>query len=425
MPASLAFERRLLPRLDELAERFGTPFHIYDEQGIRDTCARFASAFGGTKFRQYFAVKALPNPWVLRILLRCGLGFDCASVPELRMAAWAGARGDDLFFTSNNTQPAEFAEAQRNGSIVNLDDESYVAGFESFPDIACFRMSSDGSGRQCTFLGGYREAKFGVPEHRLVAAYEQARRRGATRFGIHAMLCSNELAVDRALQAADLVLSRAAQVASELGLALTFVNIGGGIGIPYRPDEQGFDLERFASGVIALRERHFSDPVTQPAIFTECGRFVTGPHGVLVTRVINRMSKWKEFVGVDASMSALMRPALYPDAYHHITLPHAHGRPLTKVDVVGSLCENNDKFAIDRLLADPRPGDLLIIHDTGAHGASMGFTYNGRLRPRELLLQEDGNVVQIRRAEECEQDYFGTITPFSSQHAEGLSSMPE
>ncbi|RDV00649.1 diaminopimelate decarboxylase [Trinickia dinghuensis] len=411
MPATTSFEQRLLPQLDMLAGQYGTPFHIYDEQGIRDTCMRFNKAFEGAAFRQYFAVKALPNPWILKILHECGFGFDCASVPELKLASWVGARGKDLFFTSNNTNASEFTAAQRLGSIVNLDDECYLSSLDAFPDLACFRASIPDAARECDFMGRFRESKFGVPEHRLESAYAAARRRGSQRFGIHAMLCSNEISADRAISAVRRILSRAAEIASAVGLSFEFVNIGGGIGIPYRPDDPSFDLEKFASGVIALRDTFFPNHSTQPAIYTECGRYITGPHGVLVTRVINRMSKWKEIAGVDASMSALMRPALYANAYHHITLPFVRNRTTGPVDVVGSLCENNDKFAVDRNLPDPKPGDLMIVHDTGAHGASMGFNYNGRLRPKELLLKSDGNVMEIRRAEECERDFFSTIAP--------------
>lgn len=410
MPADPTFEQRLLPQLETLAGQYGTPFHIYDEIGIRNTCARFKHAFRDTPFRQYFAVKALPNPWILEILHECGFGFDCASVPELKLASWVGAHSDDLFFTSNNTHPDEFAEAQNLDAIVNLDDECFLSDFRIFPKLACFRMSITNVDRACGFIGSAHEAKFGVPEHRLQEAYAMARSRGAQRFGIHAMLCSNETKADRALLAAREILSRAAGIAAALKLRFDFVNLGGGIGIPYRPDEQAFDIEKFAHGVIELRDAFFPERETRPAIFSECGRYVTGPHGVLVTRVINRMSKWKEYAGVDASMSALMRPALYPNAYHHITLPFAGRRKMVSVDVVGSLCENNDKFAIDRMLPDPQRGDLLMIHDTGAHGAAMGFNYNGRLRPKELLLTSNGNVVEIRRAE-GERDYFSTLTP--------------
>ncbi len=411
MPAQLSFEERLLPQLEMLSQQYGTPFHIYDEQGIRDTCERFTQAFSGTSFRQYFAVKALPNPWILEILHEYGFGFDCASVPELKLASWVGAHGDDLFFTSNNTHANEFLEAQKLGSIINFDDECYLSSLEIFPRVACFRMSIANENRDCDFIGNPREAKFGVPEHRLQSAYAEARRRGARQFGIHAMLCSNEISADRALLAVKEIFSRAATISQALDLTFDFINIGGGIGIAYHPDEKSFDLEKFAHGVIAMRDTFFPDPAGRPAIYSECGRYITGPHGVLVTRVINRMSKWKEFAGVDASMSALMRPALYPNAYHHITLPFAKNREMLAVDIVGALCENNDKFAIDRILPDPQRDDLLLVHDTGAHGASMGFNYNGRLRPKELLLKCDGNVVEIRRAEECERDYFSTITP--------------
>ena len=407
MPLSKAFERRLLPQLPEIVRQFGTPFHLYDETGIRRTCQEFQQAFAGEAFRQYFAVKALPNPWIMAILREEGMGFDCASVPELELAQWAGAAGEALFFTSNNTQPHEFARAQALNAIINLDDSSFVDQLSPFPALACFRVSNDLIDRQCGLMGSAQTSKFGLPEASLEAAYAAARAAGATRFGLHAMLCSNELNANRAIELAEQIFARAAKLCTALAIPLEFINIGGGIGIPYRPEESAFDFPAFAAGVLSRKRRYFNGPQI-PSLYTECGRYVTGPHGVLVTRVTNVMHKRRNIIGVNASMSALMRPAMYADAYHHITLPFTEPSEQITADVVGSLCENIDKFAILRRLPKPALGDILLIHDTGAHGSAMGFNYNGRLRPQELLLRQTGDVVLIRRAEQC-QDYFATL----------------
>ena len=404
MPMTKAFEGRLHPDLKGIAEQFGTPFHIYDEVGIRETCRLFRELSQEGWFRQFFAVKALPNPHVLRILHQEGMGFDCASIPEIRLATYAGAVGEDIFFTSYNTVGEEFQEAMRAGAKLNLDDTCFLELLDPFPELACFRMAAAGVGKECRFIGSGQESKFGIPSDRLPNALCRALGRGATRFGLHAMLCSNERSADCALTIAESILSRASSVALEVGITLEFVNIGGGIGIPYRPGETVFDFAKFSDGLARLRSRHFD---CGTAIYMECGRYVTGPHGALVTSVTNVMQKFRTIVGVDAGMSALMRPAMYPDAYHHVSFPFSNGRAIA-ADVVGSLCENNDKFARGREIRCPERGDLALIHDTGAHSAAMGFNYNGRLRPKELLLRASGDVVLIRSAETI-QDYFSTI----------------
>ena len=405
MPLSSSFEGRLVPNLIAIAQEFGTPFHIYDEAGIRETCRQFKALGDAESFRQYYAVKALPNPHILRILHEEGMGFDCASVPEVGVAQQVEAQGEEIFFTSNNTQDYEFDVARDAGAILNLDDACFLDTLRPFPDLACFRMSAGGLDRQCEFIGLSEESKFGVRVDQLEATYARARDLGATRFGIHAMLCSNECDANRALELVEVILLRAADLAAALDLTFEFVNVGGGIGIPYRPDETPFDFDHFAAELPKLKAKYLGPEM---AIFMECGRYVTGPHGVLVTRVTNIMEKWRTMIGVDTGMSALMRPALYSTAYHHITLPFSGGEQVT-ADVVGSLCENNDKFAIQRELPMPERGDLMIIHDTGAHAGSMGFTYNGRLRPQELILRASGRVELIRRAETSD-DYFATIT---------------
>ncbi|MEU3495159.1 diaminopimelate decarboxylase [Kitasatospora cineracea] len=415
MPIGEDFARRLLPVLPAVVEHFGTPFHLYDEQGIQETCAAFDAAFGHLPFTEYFAVKALPNPTVLRLLADHGYGFDCSSLPELALALRAGARGDRICFTSNNTSRAELDAALAAGALLNIDDEAVLDKLADRPDrpgTLAFRVNPGARGRRSgsadAFLGNPEGAKFGVPADRLTAVVAEAVRLGTTRFGLHMMLASNSLTASPVLRTLDLLLEHAVELHRDLGVTVSFVNLGGGLGIPYRPGEQPLDLPALGRALgerLDAWEREHGLP--RPALAFESGRLITGPHGVLATRVVNRMSKWREYAGVDAGMSALMRPALYPTAYHHITAPFTDA-PAEPVDVVGSLCENNDRFAADRELPALTEGDLLLVHDTGAHGHSMGFTYNGRLRPQELLLRRDGAVELIRRAEE-ERDHFATL----------------
>lgn len=408
MPHSPDFARRMSDALPRLMAHQPTPFHLYDEAGIRATARRLQAAFAPTPYRQYFAVKALPNPRILRMLFEEGQGFDCSSIPELLLAVAAGAGPGDIFFTSNNTTAGELRAAAACGAILNLDDETHVRLLPEGVRHVSFRLNPGESERDCATLGALRHAKFGVPTTRLADAYRAARDHGCERFGLHAMLSSNELSAETALANVRRLLGVAVELEAQAALSLDFINLGGGLGVPYRLEDEAFELEKFAHGVARLLEQHFPDPERRPALMTECGRFVTAPHGVLVTRVINVATKWKTFVGVDASMSALMRPGLYAHAYHHITAPLRPEAPALCCDVVGSLCENMDKFAIDRLLPPVEPGDVLLIHDTGAHGHAMGFTYNGRLRPAEILLTEAGAFEAIRRAE-TPADYFATL----------------
>ncbi|SDR47001.1 diaminopimelate decarboxylase [Pseudovibrio sp. Tun.PSC04-5.I4] len=404
MPMLQSFNQRLIPILKDIAKEFGTPFHIYDEVGIRETCKLFSSLSNVMPFRQYYAVKALPNPHILSILYDERMGFDCASIPEIELALLSGAYGRDILFTSNNTQSHEFEAAMDVEAIINLDDECLLNKVSPFPDLACFRMSSGSVSQECEYIGSSEKSKFGIPYERIANAYHAAKTLGASRFGFHAMLCSNQTSATNVLSLAEIVFDHAAKLAQEVGLEFEFVNIGGGIGIPYRPEEESFNFELFAKNLPVTFSKYFKEDTS---LFTECGRFVTGPHGVLVTSVTNVMEKYQTMVGVDAGMSSLMRPAMYPNAYHHITLPFTHQKVAT-FDVVGSLCENNDKLARQRRLPLPRQGDLMIVHDTGAHGSAMGFNYNGRLRPKELLLQRDGSVRLIRSAETT-SNYFSTI----------------
>lgn len=411
MPMSSGFRTRLLPSLADVATQFGTPFHIYDEVGIRETGQLLKSAFAGVPgFREYYAVKALPNPAILRIMQSLGFGYDCSSVAELQLARQAGGRGDDIMFTSNNTAAHEFEAALADGGcILNLDDISLIAKVARMPELVCFRYNPGAARSGNVIIGAPQEAKYGVAHEQITAAFEQARARGAQRFGLHTMLASNERNADYMVQTVRMLLALIAQIGKQLGIRFEFINIGGGLGIPYRPEDEAFDVAKLGRESGALLAEFRQAHGWQPRLYMESGRYVTGPHGVLVTRVINHKSIYREYVGVDACMSALMRPGMY-GAYHHIdVLGKAPGTQDPVVDVVGSLCENNDKFAVQRRLPATQDGDLVIIHDTGAHGHAMGFNYNGRLRPQELLLREDGRVERIRRAETL-QDHFATLS---------------
>ena len=411
MPMSDTFRQRLSPRLFEIAEQFGTPFHLYDEAGIRATGLRLRQAFAGAKgFREFYAVKALPNPAVLAIMQDLGFGFDCSSVPELVLSRRVGAAGDDIMFTSNNTSPEEFAAAAADGgAILNLDDVTLIDKVPEFPARICFRYNPGPRRTGNSIIGHPEEAKYGVSHEQVADAYRRARERGASRFGLHTMVCSNELHGEYMVETVRMLLGVVAEVGEALGIAFEFINMGGGLGIPYRPGEAALDLERMGAEICALLDGFREQYGSVPRLCMESGRFMTGPHGVLVTRAINHKHIYREYVGVDACMSSLMRPGIY-DAYHHLTVLGKEDAPAdTLLDVVGSLCENNDKFAVQRALPAIEEGDLLLIHDTGAHGHAMGFTYNGRLRPQELLLREDGLVERIRRAETLE-DHLATLT---------------
>lgn len=405
MPISEGFAGRLVPLLPDLVASYGTPFHVYDARGIVATHRAMVRAFGDAGFRQFFAVKALPNPAVLSLLVREGSGLDCSSAVEIELAARVGATGDAVVFTSNNTTPEEYDVALRAGALVTFDDRTALDRAEALPDVVAFRVAPNGLAAGSALMGDAAHSKFGVPVSDLAAAYREAYRRGARRFGIHGMTCANELDTKRAVRAAVDLVELGARVAAEVGIDLEYVNVGGGLGIPYAPHDLPVDFAAYADAIVTARDLLFGPG--GPRILMECGRYVTGPHGVLVARVANVSRKAHEVVGLDASMSALMRPAIY-DAYHHITLPFGGDRPVGAFDVVGSLCENMDRFAVGRELPRPRVGDVVLVHDTGAHGHAMGFTYNGRLRPAELMLTESGDVVEIRRAETFD-DYVATV----------------
>lgn len=411
MPMSNDFSQRLTRILPDVAEHFGTPFHIYDEAGIRNTGNDVIKAFQGIPgFREYYAVKALPNPTILSIMKSMGFGFDCSSVPELVLARQTGASGDDLMFTSNNTSPEDFAASEENGGcILNLDDITLIDKTPKLPEMVCFRYNPGPRRTGNDIIGNPVEAKYGVSSEQLTDAYAKAKSLGARRFGIHTMLASNERNYTYMVETARMLLEMIKTISDDLGITFEFINIGGGLGIPYRPEDQPLDLAAMGNEITDLFNQFRDTNGYAPRLYLESGRFMTGPHGTLVTRAINRKDIYRSYIGVDACMSALMRPGIY-GAYHHITVSgKENAEHDTIVDVVGSLCENNDKFAVQRALPRIDEGDLIMIHDTGAHGHAMGFNYNAKLKPKELLLREDGSVDLIRR-EETIEDYFATLT---------------
>lgn len=414
MPMSRAFEKRLFPRLPDIIGYFGTPFHIFDEQGIIETGEELKSNFREIYgFKEFFAVKALPNPSIVRIMRKLGFGLDCSSASELILGRRNGFVGLDLMFSSNNTSVELFKLALADGAcILNLDDITMIDKVPQFPELICFRYNPGERRTGNQIIGKPVEAKYGVRHDQIIEAYRQAIERGARRFGLHTMMISNELDYPYMGETVRMLIEIIEMVSQALGVKFEFFNIGGGIGIPYRPEQQPFDVPALVKEAKTLLQKFEQRQGYSPKLFMECGRYVTGPHGVLVARVVNRMSKYREYVGIDAStMSANPRPVIY-DAYHHITVLDPGGRPKQGreevVDVVGPLCENNDKFAKQRLLPNVEVGDIVVQHDTGAHSAAMGGNYNGWTRPQELLLHTDGSVELIRRAETI-NDLFATF----------------
>lgn len=413
-----------LAEVQAIHQQHPTPFHLYDEARMRQR-ARYlqvtmASA-GVPGFRNYFAVKALPNPVVVGLLAEEGMGVDCSSMAELAIAEMCGLTGDDIMFTSNNTTDEEFAYAASLGAIINFDDVSLVRKYlarHGAPRVACCRFNPgdlEFGGVNEELIGSPREAKYGMPLEDILESYRLLKGAGVTQFGLHTMLLSNELDFHKHQLIAEKLFAAARRVASEVGISFQFINLGGGIGVPYRPSEQAFELESFAAMLSKIYHEAGLENIGAPAIVMENGRYATAEAGWLVTKVINEKRTHKQYVGVDASMSDLMRPGMYR-AYHHISVLGKENQPAElTVDVVGSLCENNDKFAIDRALPAVAEGDLLVIHTTGAHGQSMGFQYNGRLRHAELLRRSDGSVDMIRRAETLD-DYFATLTTKGVYH---------
>ena len=402
-------------KLEEIASVIPTPFHIYDEAGLRRNIRDVKKAFAWNKgFREYFAVKAEPNPVILSILKEEGCGCDCSSMTELMMAKAIGCTGELTMFSSNDTPPEEYVYANDMGAIINLDDFTMVDKFEKavgkFPKTMCCRYNPGGIFKVSNdIMDNPGDAKYGMTTDQLFRAFWILKEKGVENFGIHSFLVSNAVTNNYYPMLAKLLFELAVALKKEVGVHISFINLSGGIGIPYRPGQEPNDIFAIGEGV-----RKAYEDVLVPAgmgdvaLYTEMGRYVTGPFGALVTRAINEKHIMKEYIGVDACAVNLMRPAMY-GAYHHITVMGKEDAPLTNLyDITGSLCENNDKFAIDRMLPKIDKGDLLFTHDTGAHGFSMGYPYNGKLRSAELLLKEDGSVQMIRRAE-TPKDYFATF----------------
>ena len=409
-----------LPQVQELVKTYPTPFYLYDETGIRNCARRLRAAFSWNPgFREYFAVKATPNPQILKILQEEGCGTDCSSLTELMMSDRCGFSGSDIMFSSNDTPAEEFQLAAKLGATINLDDLTHVDFLQStlgfIPEtISCrynpggvFQLGESKEGFQVMDNPG--EAKYGMTRAQLTEAFTKLKALGAKRFGIHAFLASNTISNEYYPALARILFQTAVELQRETGCHIAFINLSGGIGIPYRPEQPENDIAVIGEGVRkAYEEILVPAGMGDVSIFTELGRFLLGPYGCLVTKAVHEKHTYKEYIGVDACAANLMRPAMY-GAYHHITVLGKENAPCDHTyDVTGSLCENNDKFAIDRQLPKIDRGDYLVIHDTGAHGFAMGYQYNGKLRSAELLLQTDGTVRLIRRAE-TPDDYFATL----------------
>ncbi|HPA62580.1 MAG TPA: diaminopimelate decarboxylase [Spirochaetota bacterium] len=396
----------------KIAEKFPTPFHIYDEKAIRENAKRLNKAFSIFEgFKEYFAVKACPNYHLMKLLKEEGFGSDASSLAELILSEKAGITGEDIMFSSNNTPIEEFAKAKELGAIINLDDITHIKYLEDglgLPELLSFRFNPGPLKGGNAIIGKPEDAKYGLTKKQLFEAYAEIKKKGVKRFGLHTMVASNELHYKYFVDTAKMLFEIAVELKRELDIDLDFINIGGGIGIPYKPDQKEVDVEKVAEGIrLEFDEIICKNGVKHPKLYMECGRMVTGPFGYLVTKAIHKKEIYKNYIGVDACMANLMRPALY-GAYHHITVLGKENKLRDRIyDVVGSLCENNDKFAIDRELPEIENGDFIVIHDAGAHGHAMGFNYNGKLRSAELLLKEDGSVKLIRRAETLD-DYFAT-----------------
>ncbi len=393
-------------------ESYPTPFYVYDEEAIRNTALSLREAFGWAPgYREYFAVKALPNPEILRILHDCGCGADCASISEVTLCRRIGMSGEEIIFTSNETTAEEYRTAKEAGAILNLDDITHIDFVEEvcgLPDTVCLRYYPGQFRIANGIMGKQYDAKFGMTPEQVLEACRILKQKGVRRFGLHAMLASCSLEESYYPCLAEELFSFAVKVREKTGVSFELIDLAGGIGIPYRPEEKKVDILAVGEAVRKVYERILTPAGLSPRLATELGRFVTGPHGYLVTSVLHHKHTYKEYVGVDATACNLMRPAMY-GAYHHITVLGKENLPEdTVVDVVGSLCENNDKFAVDRPLPAVERGDLLVIHDAGAHGYSMGYNYNGKLRCAEFLLRRGHTLQMIRRAETL-NDYFATL----------------
>lgn len=401
-------------QLEDIASRYATPFYLYDEKGIRETARRVNKAFSWNKgFKEYFAVKATPTPGILKILHEEGCGADCSSYTELLMADAVGFKGDEIMFSSNDTPAEDFQLARKLNATINLDDITHIDFLErvaDIPDTVCCRYNPGGHFAIANnIMDNPGDAKYGMTREQLTEAYKRLMAKGVKHFGLHAFLASNTVTNDYYPELARILFKVAVELKEETGDSIEFINLSGGVGIAYRPGQPQNDIMEIGEGV-----RRAYEEVLVPAgmgnvrLYTEMGRYMLAPYGALVSRVIHQKHIYKEYIGLDACAANLMRPAIY-GAYHHITVMGKENAPCDhKYDVTGGLCENNDKFAIDRMLPEINIGDLVFIHDAGAHGFAMGYNYNGKLRSAELLLKEDGSVEMIRRAE-TPADYFATF----------------
>ncbi len=403
-----------LEQVQEMVKKYPTPFHLYDEKGIRENARRIKQAFAWNPgFHEYFAVKACPNPRLLQILKEEGFGCDCSSYTELLMSEAVGQVGEDIMFSSNVTPAEDFALAAKLGAIINFDDITHIDFFEKiapFPETMSCRYNPGGDFKiENEIMDTPQDAKYGMTRSQLTEAYRKLMSKGVKHFGLHAFLASNTVANEYYPVLARLLFQTAVELHEETGAHIAFINLSGGVGIPYRPEQNANDIMAIGEGVRkAYEEVLVPAGMGDVAIYTEMGRFVMGPYGCLVAKCLHHKHTHKEYVGLDACAANLMRPAMY-GAYHHITVLGKEDAPCDhKYDVTGGLCENNDKFAIDRMLPEIDDGDYLVIHDTGAHGFAMGYNYNGKLRSAEVLLREDGTTELIRRAETPE-DYFATL----------------
>ena len=400
-------------KLEQIIEKHPTPFHIYDEKGMLEYAQKFNQAFSWNEgFKEYYAIKAAPNPFLMKLLHKQGFGIDCSSMAELLLAEKVGMRGEEIMFTSNDTPAYEYQKAMELGAVINLDDIKHIDYLEQhagLPELVSFRYNPGALKGGNIIIGNPEDSKYGFTREQLFEGYKKLKDKGVKRFGIHTMVASNELDADYFVETAEIVFDVIVDIAQELDIHFEFANLGGGIGIPYKSEHKPVDLDRVSNGIKKLYEKLIVGNGLAPLkIYFESGRAITGPFGFLVSKVLHIKETYKRYAGLDSCMTNLMRPALY-GAYHHISVMgkekevHKH-----LYDVTGSLCENNDKFAINRLLPEIHPDDLVVIHDTGAHGHSMGFNYNGKLRSSELLLRENGEVVEIRRAETMD-DLFATL----------------
>jgi len=410
--------------LEKLALQYPTPFYIYDEKAIIENVRRIKAAFSVfPSYKNHFAVKALPNPYILKILAAEGFGADCASYPELLLAEIAGMKGEDIMLTSNETPTKEYIAAKNMGAVINLDDFTHIEFLErtaGLPELISLRFNPGPLKEGNAIIGKPEEAKYGFTHDQLIKGYALLKEKGIKRFALHTMVASNELSIPYHIETARMLFELAVEILNKTGVRLEFINLGGGVGIPYRVDQKAVDYQVLAEGIQKAYNEILKPAGLDPMnIRTEWGRVVTGPYGWLVTRAVHKKEIYRNYIALDACMADLMRPALY-NAYHHITVPGKENAPLTETyDIVGSLCENNDKFAVQRQLPKIETaaeckcdacgkGDFVVIHDAGAHGRSMGFNYNGKLRCGELLLRHDGSVMQIRRPE-TPDDYFATL----------------